>query len=104
MTDNTHATHKQLWQIAKKLPSDFEPYGERSRDDDFGPDCSVGCRWFHPVEGDLKGDWGTCFNPDSPRAGLLTFEHQGCKQYCYQYISVTNEEVALQQENEQLKV
>jgi len=23
-------------------------------------------------------DWGVCANPKSPRAGLLTFEHQGC--------------------------
>jgi len=26
-------------------------------------------------------DWGVCVNPASPRAGLLTFEHQGCEQF-----------------------
>ena len=101
MTDDVNATHEQLWQITKKLPSDFEPYGERSRDDDYGPDCSVDCKWFLPVEGNLGLDWGTCFNSDSPRAGLLTFEHQGCKQHC----GTENEdsEAALRKENEELK-
>jgi len=23
------ATNEQLWQVCRKLPSDFEPYGER---------------------------------------------------------------------------
>jgi hypothetical protein len=26
-------------------------------------------------------DWGVCFNPASPRAGLLNFEHCGCEQW-----------------------
>jgi len=26
-------------------------------------------------------DWGVCANPKSPRAGLLTFEHQGCPEF-----------------------
>ena len=25
--------------------------------------------------------WGTCANPDSPRAGLLTFREQGCESF-----------------------
>jgi hypothetical protein len=64
-----------------RLPSDFEPYGERDRGDQFGPDCSCGCKWFAPLEGKLSTDWGVCANAASPRAGLLTFEHQGCWQY-----------------------
>jgi len=76
-----HPRHELLHGIVKKLPSDFEPYGQRSRDDDGGPDCSCGCRWFIPLEGDLGYDWGVCYNPGSPRCGLLTFEHQGCRQF-----------------------
>lgn len=77
----THAgdpLHERLHALVKHLPTDFEPYGERERD---GPDCSCGCRWFLPLEGKLGMDWGICANTRSPRAGLLTFEHQGCPEY-----------------------
>ncbi len=74
------ATHEQLWQITKKLPSDFEPYGKRSGDER-GPDCSCDCTFYHRLEGQVAADWGVCWNPQSPRAGLLTFEHQGCEFY-----------------------
>ena len=70
-----------LRSIVKALPSDFEPWGERSRDEDWSPDCSCGCRWFVPLEGMLRYDWGVCYNPASPRRGLLTFEHQGCQEF-----------------------
>ena len=36
---------------------------------------------FLPLEGKLGYDWGACVNPTSPRVGLLTFEHQGCRQF-----------------------
>lgn len=62
-----------------KLPSDFQPWGSRSREDDYGPDCSHGCKFFMPLEGDLGLDWGVCVNHQGPRKGMLTFEHQGCK-------------------------
>ena len=75
------ATHEELWRIIKKLPSDFEPYGQRNRDADYGPDCSCGCRHFVKLAGDLGNDWGVCANRKSPRAGLLTFEHMGCKEF-----------------------
>ncbi len=77
----TDPRHDALHAIVKKLPSDFVPWGERSRDHDWGPDCSCGCRWFVPLEGKLRYDWGICYNRASPRAGLLTFEHQGCREY-----------------------
>jgi hypothetical protein len=67
-----------LHAILKKLPSDFEPWGDRSRENEWDLDCSCGCRWFVKLEGMLRFDWGICYNPASPRAGLLTFEHQGC--------------------------
>ncbi len=75
------ATHELLLQIVRRLPTDFQPYGERSRDDDSGPDCSCGCRWLIPLENELRFDWGVCCNPRSPRCGLLTFEHQGCHEF-----------------------
>lgn len=33
------------------------------------------------VGGPLGADWGVCSNPKSPRAGMLTFEHQGCREF-----------------------
>ncbi len=74
-------THEHMLSLMVRLPSDFEPYGERSRETDWCPDCSCGCKWFAAIEGRLGSDWGVCANPASPRIGLLTFEHQGCKQY-----------------------
>ncbi len=73
-------THEHLLTV-KKLPSDFEPNGERDRDARWGPDCSCGCRHFIPLEDELGADWGVCANPASPRCALLTFEHQGCHQF-----------------------
>jgi hypothetical protein len=81
MVPMTDRRHEFLHGILKKLPSDFEPWGRRSRDDEWGPDCSCGCRWYLPLEGDLRFDWGVCYNPRSPRCGLLTFEHQGCTEF-----------------------
>jgi hypothetical protein len=74
----TPGSHEQLWQIAVRLPTDFEPYGERVRDGVC--DCSCGCRWFQPLVAH-PFDWGVCSNPASPRVALLTFEHQGCPQF-----------------------
>ncbi len=79
----TTTRHEALMAIVTQLPSDFEPHGERSRNTDWGPDCSCGCRWWTPLQGELRHDWGVCTNPDSPRCGLLTFEHQGCHQFAY---------------------
>jgi hypothetical protein len=74
------ATHEQLWQICKKLPSDFQPFGKRERNT---ADCSCGCKFFHVLDGPRGADWGVCWNPKSPRAGMLTFEHMGCPKYTY---------------------
>ena len=72
-------SHEQLLAVFKQFPSDYKPWGERS-DDERGADCSCGCKWYHVLEGTAGMDWGVCGNPESPRAGLLTFEHQGCRQ------------------------
>jgi hypothetical protein len=70
-------THKILLDMVKPLESDFEPWGKRSREEDYGPDCSAGCKFFAKVEG-LEKDWGVCLSRHSPRSGLFTFEHMGC--------------------------
>ena len=74
--------HDILWSVCRKLPSDFEPYGQRDRESaESCEDCSCGCLHFHPLIGEVGMDWGVCANPKSPRAGLLTFEHQGCPEF-----------------------
>jgi hypothetical protein len=35
----------------------------------------------HTLIGPASLDWGVCGNPRSHRAGLLTFEHQGCGEF-----------------------
>jgi len=76
--------HEKLFTLLKRLPTDYTDYGGeilRWADGDDYPDCSSGCRWFVPLEGELGADWGVCAKQGAPRAGLLTFEHQtgrGC--------------------------
>lgn len=76
--------HEHLLQIVIKKPEDYDPWGSVIRwekDDEAYPDCSCGCKWNLTLEGMLGLDWGVCANPASHRAGLLTFEHQGCQQF-----------------------
>lgn len=76
------ALHDLLWTLCRRLPTDFAPDGDRDRDTaDPCADCSCGCRHFVPLAGELGNDWGVCANAKSPRAGLLTFENQGCPQF-----------------------
>ena len=73
-----------LWQVVKILPSDYTDYGglvERWSDpDESYPDCSSGCRHYRRLISQYEdvedADWGVCTNENSPRAGLLTWEHQ----------------------------
>lgn len=75
-----------LWSVVKFLPGDYDTYGGdvvRDTPERFGADCACGCKWFTPLyddswDGGMDLDWGVCTNPDSHRAGLLTWEHQGC--------------------------
>jgi len=71
---------EQLWEACRRLPSDFEPYGQRRWPGrrESRPDCAT-CRWFVELFRTWP-DWGACANPESPRAGLLTFREQGCWQ------------------------
>ena len=72
--------HDELVAALVRLPTDYTSYGgeiERWADgDQTYPDCSCGCRWAIPLMGALGLDWVVCSKPKSPRAGLLTFEHQ----------------------------
>jgi hypothetical protein len=72
---------EELWEACRKLPSDWEPHGERKwlgrRED--RPDCAT-CCWFVELFRTWP-DWGACANPESARAGLLTFREQGCWQH-----------------------
>jgi hypothetical protein len=70
--------HEHLHSLCQHMQTDFEPYGNRPRT---GPDCSCGCLHFLKLPGKLGLDWGVCIHLVSPRAGLLTFEHQGCEQF-----------------------
>lgn len=70
--------HARLLELAVEMEADFEPYGKRTRDGERWADCSCGCRHFAVLDGPLGADWGVCMNRRSHRAGLLTFEHQGC--------------------------
>jgi len=78
-----------LWQVVMILPTDYSDYGgnvTRWRDSNgHYPDCASSCRYFRRLYSEHSrtedADWGVCTNLDSPRAGLLTFEHQagdGC--------------------------
>jgi hypothetical protein len=69
---------EELWQACKKLPSDWEPHGQRKFHGkrEARPDCDT-CRWFAELF-HTSPDWGTCANPESEQAGLLSFREQGC--------------------------
>jgi len=70
--------HDKLLKVVRTLETDYEPYGKVERD---SPDCSCGCRHFVKLAGDVGEEWGVCVNSESARAGLLTFEHQGCPEF-----------------------
>lgn len=48
--------HELLHTLRVNLPTDVEPYGRRSRETDWGPDCSCGCLHFRKLEGPLGTD------------------------------------------------
>jgi hypothetical protein len=76
-------THEHLLAIVARLPDDYQDFGtvKRWADGRESPDCSMGCRWYVKLQGNLGLDWGVCTNARSHRCGLLTFEHQGCQQF-----------------------
>ena len=85
MPSITHEDLVALFDVIER-PEDYFPYGknmdrEGSSEDEYRGDCSCGCKWFAPLDGALRSDWGVCTNRASHRRGLLTFEHQGCPQF-----------------------
>ena len=68
--------HLKLWKVCR----DKEEY-ESGKYSGLRPDCSCGCKFFHPLTGKEGMDWGVCINPESSRAGLLTFEHMSCDRF-----------------------
>ena len=78
MEQNFASWHDRLTNVCRHLPSDFAPFGEIDVE---GADCSTGCLHFLKLPGQVENDWGVCSNSKSRRAGLLTFEHQGCLQF-----------------------
>jgi hypothetical protein len=72
---------EELWEACRKLPSDWEPYGERRWHGrrESRPDCTT-CKWFVELFRTWP-EWGVCVNPESERAGLLTYGEQGCWQH-----------------------
>jgi hypothetical protein len=82
-SDRAKASHKLLLRVLRSLPEDYEPWGKDPRDDMARTcaDCSCGCVFFNQLSGQLGADWGVCMNPESHRAGLLTWEHQGCHHF-----------------------
>ena len=76
--------HDHLLKIVIKKEEDYEPFGKIIRwqnEKENYPDCSMGCKYFNKLSGDIGFDWGVCGNPQSHRCGLLTFEHQGCRKF-----------------------
>ena len=76
------ASDEELWEACRRLPADWEPFGERKchgRRRESRPDCDT-CRWFVELFR-TRPDWGACANPESERAGLLTYREQGCWQH-----------------------
>ncbi len=74
-------THKHLKVVCQTLETDYFSYGKGQvvrweNEGESYPDCSSGCKWAAWLSGEHQSDWCVCCNPDSPRAGLLTFEHQ----------------------------
>jgi hypothetical protein len=81
--------HLQLWKVCR----DQEAYKAGTDTDNHEkPDCSSGCRYFHPLRGDEGYDWGVCTKTESPRAGLLTFEHMGCEFFERDPVYATDDE------------
>lgn len=73
---SAEAGHRQLSAVEHRHEADHS-----GKDPGHYPQCVHGCKWYHVLEGERGTDWGVCFNPASHRAGLLTFEHNGCAHF-----------------------
>jgi len=75
--DNYLKTHKNDMAISPLI----EKLKEIDNDYDLTAGCAQcgGCRWYAAID----GDYGFCFNQDSPNEGRITFEHGGCIQHSF---------------------
>lgn len=64
-------SHDHLFEIAKRMPTDFAPHGGRPRISNgvIEPDCADDCRFFGRLEGGAGIDWGGVFEPTRPALG-----------------------------------
>lgn len=64
------------WKLIEKFPVHDEDQSHVSEE------CccrqALFCPYYVALEGALGADWGVIVNPESPRFGLLTFEHADC--------------------------
>jgi len=75
--DNYLKTHKNDMAISPVI----EKLKEIDNDYDLSAGCAQcgGCRWYAAID----GDYGFCFDQDSPNEGRITFEHGGCIQHSF---------------------
>jgi hypothetical protein len=72
--------HYKLWNVCR---NQLDYLSGMDTNNHSLPDCSCGCKYFIELSGMVGSDWGVCYHPESPRRGLLTFEHMGCKYFKY---------------------
>ena len=77
LTDNTKHTQATHWRWLERVNRDLDDPGWK---DEWGLQQCGGCRYFIPLIGALKHDWGACTNPASPFDRQVMFEHDGCDQ------------------------
>ena len=66
------ATHEQLWKVCR----DQQAYRDGTDTSNHErPDCSSGCRYFHPLEGQAGMDWGCARAAESARGAAHVRAH-----------------------------
>jgi Protein of unknown function (DUF3027) len=74
MNDPEHAKdcHKR-WMARRHRRQESPDYK-----DEWRTQQCFSCRFFVPLMGSMKEDYGACTNPTSPFDGRVMFEHDGC--------------------------
>jgi len=77
----SYETRADTYLKQKFAAVDIEKLREINKKYDLSAGCGQcgGCRWFAAID----GDYGFCFNEDSPNEGKITFEHGGCIQHSF---------------------
>ena len=66
--------HEKLAEMRFRPDEDKEAMDENG----FIKDQALHCAYYVPLEGSLGMDWGIIVNPNSPKFGLVVFEHSHC--------------------------